>query len=94
MGSSASALQTVPLNWFQSGLVYGIFGVGALVVIAFGVLVIGGAIWLAATLERGRQAPPVSPVTNQTPLDALKVRYAKGDLTTELLGQVARDLGA
>lgn len=87
------------------GFGMGMWGLGALVMIAFWVLVIGGAVWLVMTLVRGTQSQ-VSPTTNppalstgavkldQAPLDILKTRYAKGEITKEQFEEMRRDLGA
>lgn len=76
------------------GFGYGMFGLGMLLMIAFWVLVIGGAVWLVMRLTRGNQ-PQAStlPSSNQTPLDILKLRYAKGEITQEQFEQMKRDLG-
>ena len=92
------------------GFGMGMLGLGALVMIAFWVLVIGGAVWLMMTLVRGNQSaaasnPPhtiasnqpyalVPPASSQTPLDILKARYAKGEITKEQFEEMKRDLGA
>ncbi len=67
---------------------------GGLIMLLFWVLVIGAAIWLIATVARGGQATftPHAPV--QTPLEVLKVRYAKGEITKEQFDQMRQDLGA
>ncbi len=74
----------------------GMFGIGALIMIAFWALVIGGAVWLVVTLARGSQGQPASPTiaAGQTPQDILKARYAKGEITKEQFDQLRRDLGA
>ena len=81
------------------GYGFGIFGIGMLIMLLFWVLVIGGVVWLVVTLVRGGQgrsatqpllpsAPPV-----QTPLDILKVRYARGEISKEQFDEMRRDLG-
>lgn len=83
------------------GFGYGMFGLGMLLMIAFWVLVIGGAVWLVMRLTRGNQpqaatnqpnASVMPPSSNQTPLDILKLRYAKGEITQEQFEQMKRDL--
>lgn len=79
----------------------GFFGIGMLMMAAFWVLLIGGAVWLVVTLVRGSQsnAAPNSPhalmlpASGQTPLDILKTRYAKGEITKEQFEQMKTDLG-
>ncbi|MGE5140075.1 MAG: SHOCT domain-containing protein [Rudaea sp.] len=81
------------------GYGFGIFGIGMILMLLFWVLVIGGAVWLIVTLVRGSQAqsatrsllstaPPA-----QTPLDILKVRYARGEITKDQFDAMRRDLG-
>ena len=74
----------------------GMFGIGALIMIAFWVVVIGGVVWFVATLARGSQGQSASPTiaAGQTPLDVLKARYAKGEITKEQFEEMKRALGA
>ena len=73
---------------------------GGLLMVAFWALVIGGAIWLVVTLARSGQASTTAPqntgalAAGQIPLDILKVRYAKGEITKEQFEEMKRDLGA
>ncbi len=79
---------------------FGFFGIGMLLMGLFWILVIGGIVWLIVTLTRGNQGRSPSQVltagapTGQTPLDVLKARYAKGELTKEQFEEMKRDLGA
>ncbi len=86
------------------GFGMGMLGLGALVMIAFWVLVIGGAVWLVMTLVRGNQssipanqaqvlATASTTLSNSTPLEILKTRYAKGEITKEQFEEMRRDLG-
>ena len=88
---------------------FGFLGIGMLLMVAFWVLVIGGAVWLVMTLVRSNQStaatnPPQSiasnqpyaltpPASSQTALDILKMRYAKGEITKEQFDEMRRDLG-
>ncbi len=54
------------------------------------ILVIGGAIWLLLALTRSGQKPAVA----QTPLDILRMRYAKGEITQEQFETMKRNLEA
>ncbi len=80
------------------GFGFGMFGIGMLLMILFWVLIIGGAVWLVMTLVRGSQGHSASltPTTpaGQTPLDVLKARYAKGEITKEQFEAMKHDLGA
>ena len=79
---------------------FGFFGIGMLLMGLFWILVIGGLLWLVVTLTRGSQARTASQVltpgapTGQTPLDILKARYAKGEITKEQFEELKRDLSA
>lgn len=73
---------------------------GGLMMLVIWVLVIAGAVWLVVTLARGGHAANAAqsnigtPVLGQTPLDVLKTRYAKGEITKEEFDQIKRDLDA
>ena len=67
---------------------------GAFIMIAFSALVIGGAVWLVITLARGNTATISQPAAGQTPLDILRARYAKGEITKEQFEEMKRALGA
>ena len=77
------------------GMMYGFgfpFG-GGLLSILFFLLLIGGVIWLIALPGR-RPAPPQDTLpANESPLDILKRRYAKGEITKEQYEQMKQDLG-
>jgi putative membrane protein len=78
----------------MGGFGFGGMLLGGLLMLAFWVLVIGGAIWLVVTLARGSQSTPGTHTAGQTPLDILKARYAKGEVTKEQFEEMKRDLGA
>ncbi|MBI4670914.1 MAG: SHOCT domain-containing protein [Chloroflexi bacterium] len=88
---------------------FGFMGIGALLFVGFWVLVIAGGVWLVMTLTRSAQGqttashPPLLTSTStqaltsaptQTPLDVLKMRYAKGEITAEQFNQMKQDLSA
>lgn len=77
----------------MGGFGFGGMLLGGLLMLAFWVLVIGGVIWLVVTLARGSQSLPGTPTAGQTPLDILKTRYAKGEITKEQFEEIKRDLG-
>ncbi len=60
-------------------------GLGMLV---FWVFIIAGGIWLVQSLSHGGTIAP----QDESPLDILKHRYAKGELTKEQFDQMKRDL--
>ncbi len=67
---------------------------GGLLMLAFWVLIIGGAVWLVVTLARGTATNVRPPGSAQTPLEILRMRYAKGEITKEQFDEMKRDLGA
>lgn len=83
----------------MGGAGFGMLGISVLIMVAFWVLIIGGAVWLVVTLVRGSrgQATPYTqthpPASGQTPFDILKTRYAKGEITKEQFEEMKRDLG-
>lgn len=78
----------------MGGFGMGVFGIGMLMMVLFWVLIIGGAIWLIATLARGSTVTPGSTLpATQNALDVLKARYAKGEITKEQFDQMRHDLG-
>lgn len=66
---------------------------GGLLMLLFWVLVIGAIIWLVVTVARGGQASIATHTPGQTPLDILKMRYARGEITKEQYEQMRQDLG-
>ncbi len=83
----------------MGGFGFGMFGIGMILMLAFWVLVIGGAVWLVMTLGRASQGSFASSgiknssVSNQMPLDILKARYAKSEITKEQFEEMRRNLG-
>jgi putative membrane protein len=68
------------------------FGFGILFMFVIPLLVIGGVAWLVLALARGSQGTALIPSARETPLDTLKVRYAKGEISKEQFEQMKRDL--
>jgi putative membrane protein len=65
--------------------------IGGIGMLVFWALVIGGIVWLVRSSSRGSAGPSAPP--NEAPLDILKRRYAKGEITKEQFEQMKRDLG-
>ncbi len=65
---------------------------GGLIMLAFWVLIIGGAVWLVWALARGGQFSLGAGVSQQKPLEILQARYAKGEITKEQYEAMKRDL--
>ncbi len=80
----------------MGGFGYGMFGLGWLFMLAFWVLAIGGIVWLVVALVQNaqRSAAGGGLALRQTPLDVLKTRYAKGEISKEQFEEMRRDLGA
>jgi putative membrane protein len=68
-------------------------GFGGILMLAFWILIIGGAVWLVVTLARGSQGSLATMASGQTPLAILQARYAKGEITKEQFDALKRDLG-
>ena len=66
---------------------------GGILMLAFWVLIIGGAVWLVVTLARNSQGALATATFGQTPLAILQARYAKGEITKEQFDQMRRELG-
>ncbi len=69
--------------------------IGGLAMLVVWAVIIGGILWLVFGLARGGAANlgigSGAPV--QTPLDVLKLRYAKGEITKEQYDEMKRELG-
>jgi len=73
------------------------FGGGGILMILFWVLIIGGVAWLVSSFVAGRptSSSPTDAVTPpESPLDILKKRYARGEITKAEYEDMRRDLGA
>jgi putative membrane protein len=66
---------------------------GGILMLAFWVFILGGAVWFVVTLARGGQSALTTPTIGQTSLAILQARYAKGEITKEQFDQMRRDLG-
>lgn len=89
-----------PVGWgggygwggMMGGWGFPFFGMGAIVMLLFWGLVIAGIVWLVQSLARstgtGVSTPPA-----ESPLEILKRRYAKGEITKEQFEEMQRDLG-
>ncbi len=77
----------------MSGFGFGGMLFGGLLMLLFWILVIGLVIWLVITVARGGQTGSVTHTPVQTPLDILKMRYARGEIAKEQFDQMKQDLG-
>ena len=77
----------------MGGYGFPMMGVGmGLGMLVFWVLIIAGGVWLAQSLSRGAGSSTMMP-PGESPLDILKRRYAKGEITKDQFEQIKRDLG-
>jgi putative membrane protein len=66
---------------------------GGLGMIIFWVLLIGAGIWFVQSLGRAPGPATANSPTGESPLDILKRRYAKGEISKEQFEEMKRDLG-
>jgi putative membrane protein len=65
---------------------------GGLFSLVFWALLIGLAVWLIVSATRGDRTRVVASGPAPSPLDILKVRYAKGEINKEQYEETKRDL--
>lgn len=84
-------------NWGMMGpWMMGGFGspfLGGIGMLLFGVFIIAGIVLLVAWFARNAGQSSVSTTRGESPLDILKIRYAKGEITREQYEEMRRDLG-
>ena len=66
---------------------------GGILSLVFGALLIGGVVLLVVPLARNAGRSTSAGLSGDTPLDILKTRYAKGEITKEQLSEMKKDLG-
>ena len=71
------------------GLMFPLFCLGGPL---FWVLVIGGIVWLVVT-QLQKTSSTMGGSSRETPLDILKARYARGEITKELFEEMKKDIG-
>ncbi len=78
------------------GFGFGLPLIGGLLMLVVWAVIIGGILWLVFGLARGNAANTTMATGTpaQTPLDVLKMRYAKGEITKEQYDDMKRELGA
>lgn len=77
--------------WMMGG--FGFPFIGGLMMLAFWVLVVVGGIWLFQSLTRNSGPSTWNAPGRESPLDILRARYAKGEITKEQYDQLRHDLG-
>ncbi len=79
---------------FGFGMMNG-FGFGGILSILFWIGIIALAVWLVGSLvSRASGQPPSNLSSTESPLDILKKRYARGEITKEQFDEMRRDLNA
>ncbi len=91
LGASLLAPYSGGYGWGMMGG-FGFPFFGGLMMLIFWVLIIVGVVWLIQALARGGQSP-FSPPSYESPLDILRARYARGEITKDQFDQMRRDLG-
>ena len=77
------------------GGTFGYSPFGWIVPLAFLGLLIGGIVLVVVSLARTSHAPSavqLPPTRSEAPLDILKVRYARGEITKEQFNEIKKDL--
>ncbi len=72
---------------------FGFNPLGAMISLVFWALIIGGVVLLVVWLARNAGRTTLTAPAGESPLDILKVRYAKGEITKEQFDAMKRDLG-
>ncbi|MBI1800218.1 MAG: SHOCT domain-containing protein [Chloroflexi bacterium] len=67
---------------------------GGIGMLLFWLFIIGGAVWLAQSVARGAGPAGMSAPASESPLDILKRRYARGEITKEQYEEMRRALDA
>ena len=71
---------------------YGMNPLGSIVGLTLAILIIGGIVALLMWLVRNANHDSMITGTNESPVDILKRRYAKGEITKEQFDNIKRDL--
>lgn len=73
---------------------FGFNPIGAILSLVFWGLIIGGVVLLVVWLAHNAGRTALGASAGEAPLDILKTRYAKGEITKEQFDAIKRDLGA
>ncbi len=84
------------MGQYGMGLGFGFPVVGMLLSVIIWALLIAGVIWFIVSLARREPIGTLAPASSAplTPLDILKQRYARGEITKEQYEQMKQDIGA
>jgi putative membrane protein len=82
----------------MGGMGLGLALMGGLLMLGVPVLFVVGLVWLAVSLGRGSGSPlqtsgPAG-ISQQAPLDVLKLRYARGEITKEQFDEMRQQLAS
>lgn len=72
---------------------FGFNPIGAIISLVFWALIIGGIVLLVIWLVRNAGRTWLTASTGESPLDILKARYAKGEITKDQFDAIKRDVG-
>ncbi len=72
---------------------FGFNPIGAIISLVFWALIIGGVVLLVVWLARNAGRTSFGTSGSESPLEILKARYAKGEITKEQFDAIKRDLG-
>jgi putative membrane protein len=75
------------------GMMFGFPFIGGIGMFLFWLLIIAGVVWLIRSLSRGAGTAGTNATTNESPLEILKRRYAKGEITKEQFNEMKNTLG-
>ena len=73
---------------------FGFNPIATIISLVFWALIIGGIVLLVVWLARNAGRTSLTALAGDVPLDILKARYAKGEITKEQFDAIKRDLGA
>ena len=76
----------------MTGFGMGFGGFGFIFMALFWIVIIGGGIWLLSNLFPKNNGSQTRPSDNESALDILKQRYARGELTKEEYESIRYDL--
>ncbi len=77
----------------MGGFGFPLWFTGGIGMLLFWVLIIVGVIWIVQSPPRGTETGGSIMPVSESPLDILKRRYAKGEISKEQFEEIKRDLG-
>lgn len=92
-GGAPVMMRGFGLREFAFGGAFGLAWLGLVVRLLFWGLIIGGVILLAGWVASYVRQPAMATPAQESPLDIIKMRLAKGEITKEQYDQLKQDLG-